>query len=57
MEGVVNITAPKPETNTDFMRQLRKSMNIPFGISQPIWLLELGTSIIGTETELLLKKS
>ncbi|KEZ92842.1 NAD-dependent epimerase [Nonlabens ulvanivorans] len=55
LEGVVNITAPKPETNADFMRQLRKSMNIPFGISQPIWLLELGTSIIGTETELLLK--
>lgn len=55
MEGVVNITAPKPETNTDFMQQLRKSMKVPFGISQPIWLLELGTAVIGTETELLLK--
>jgi len=55
MEGVVNITAPKPETNTEFMQQLRKSMRVPFGISQPIWLLELGTAFIGTETELLLK--
>jgi len=55
LDGVVNITAPKPETNTHFMKQLRQSMKVTFGISQPIWLLELGTAIIGTETELLLK--
>lgn len=55
LEGVVNITAPQPETNIDFMKQLRKSMKIPFGIPQPTWLLELGTAIIRTETELLLK--
>lgn len=55
LDGVVNITAPKPETNAHFMKQLRQSMKVPFGISQPIWLLELSTAIIGTETELLLK--
>ena len=55
LSGVVNITAPQPETNADFMQKLRKSMKMPFGISQPIWLLEIGTAIIGTETELLLK--
>ncbi len=55
LDGVVNITAPQPETNIDFMSQLRKSMKMPFGISQPVWLLELGAMMIGTETELLLK--
>ena len=53
--GPVNITAPQPLRNKEFTTQLRKSMNIPFGISQPAWLLELGAAILGTETELLLK--
>ena len=30
-------------------------MNIPFGISTPKWLLEIGAIIIKTETELILK--
>lgn len=55
LSGPVNITAPQPLRNKVFTTQLRISMNIPFGISQPTWLLELGAAIIGTETELLLK--
>lgn len=51
----VNITAPLPLRNKEFTIQLRKFINIPFGISQPTWMLELGAAIIGTETELLLK--
>ncbi|MEX1003490.1 MAG: TIGR01777 family oxidoreductase [Crocinitomicaceae bacterium] len=53
--GPVNVTAPNPIRNKEFMKQLRKSLGIPFGISQPKWMLELGAKIIGTETELLLK--
>ena len=51
----VNITAPNPKTNKDFMRDLRKQLSVPIGISQPVWLLELASTIIKTETELLLK--
>ncbi len=28
---------------------------MPFGISQPEWLLEIGSKLINTETELVLK--
>ena len=38
------------------MKALRKVMNIPFGMPSPKWMLELGARMIGTETELILKK-
>jgi uncharacterized protein (TIGR01777 family) len=53
--GPVNIVAPAPIRNTDFMKALRKSVKVPFGLGQPKWMLEIGSKIIGTETELLLK--
>lgn len=37
------------------MASLRKTMGIPFGISHPEWLLNIGAQIIRTETELILK--
>jgi uncharacterized protein (TIGR01777 family) len=53
--GPINLVAPNPETNKNFMSELRKSLNRPFGIGQPVWLLEVGAVIVQTETELLLK--
>ena len=41
--------------NKGFMKMLRKTIGIPFGLSTPQWLLEIGAFIIGTETELILK--
>lgn len=55
IEGAVNISAPEPQPNAVFMGEMRKAYNIPFGLPQPKWLLELGARIIGTETELILK--
>lgn len=55
IDGVINITAPNPIKNTDFMQQLRTQMHIPFGISSPVFVLELAAIFIKTETELLLK--
>ncbi|PQJ19115.1 TIGR01777 family oxidoreductase [Nonlabens tegetincola] len=55
LEGVVNVTAPKPVSNKDFMFNLQKSLRIPIAISQPRWLLELGALFMKTETELVLK--
>ena len=51
----MNVTAPNPIKNLDFMKNLRKKLKIPFGIPSPVWLLEIMSIFIKTETELLLK--
>ncbi|CAM3395092.1 NAD-dependent epimerase/dehydratase [Flavobacterium longum] len=53
--GVVNIVAPKPIRNADFMKALRRALHVPTGIPIGKKLLEFGAKIIGTETELVLK--
>jgi uncharacterized protein (TIGR01777 family) len=55
IEGFVNITAPNPIKNHHFMKQLRQKLNIPIGISSPVFLLEFMSIFLQTETELLLK--
>ena len=55
IEGVFNCTSPKPVTNTSFMQTLREVTGHPFGLPAPEWLLRLGSKLIGTETELILK--
>ena len=55
VSGTFNCVAPQPLPNAQLMRTLRKACGIPFGISQPRWLLELGAILISTETELILK--
>lgn len=55
LENEINIVSPNPVRNVNFMSKLRKAVGMPFGISQPEWLLELGSKIINTETELVLK--
>lgn len=53
--GVFNVSAPEAVTNKSFMQLLRKAYRVPIGINTPKWLLEIGASLIGTETELVLK--
>jgi len=53
--GVINIVSPTPIRNSDFMQGLRKSIGFPFGIPLNKFLLEIGSFIIRTETELVLK--
>jgi NAD dependent epimerase/dehydratase family enzyme len=55
IEGVINIGAPNPVRNKDFMQKLRKFCKRPFGLPAPKALLEFGARIIKTETELILK--
>jgi uncharacterized protein (TIGR01777 family) len=55
LEGVFNIGSPFPVTNETFMRTLRNKMKIPFGIPNPTWLLKVGSRIIKSEAELILK--
>ena len=55
LSGTFNLSVPNPTNNKTLMTSLRKNLKIPFGISHPKWLLELGAKLIGTETELVLK--
>src|SRR5258706_203367 len=54
-EGAVNLCAPEPLPNADFMRVLREAWGIRFGLPASKWMLELGAIFLKTETELILK--
>ncbi|WP_257349678.1 TIGR01777 family oxidoreductase [Pseudalkalibacillus decolorationis] len=55
LSGVFNCSSPDPVTNRELMDQMRQVMDRKFGLSSPKWMLELGTFLIRTETELILK--
>lgn len=55
ISGEINITAPNPLSNDDFMRKLRQKMKISFGLNASVWQLEIASIFLKTETELLLK--
>jgi uncharacterized protein (TIGR01777 family) len=55
LEGPVNLAAPNPVTNAEFMRVLRSAWGVPFGLPATEWMLEMGAFVLGSETELILK--
>ena len=55
ISGVVNVAAPNPQPNTEFMRDLRAAWGIRFGLPMPKSMLEIGAVFLRTETELVLK--
>ena len=55
LAGVVNLAAPHPLPNRDFLRELRAAWGARFGLPAPAWLLEIGTFLLRTESELVLK--
>lgn len=55
LTGPVNLCAPQPLPNADFLRALRDVLGVSFGIPPARWLIELGAVLRRTETELLLK--
>lgn len=55
IKGVLNATAPNPVTNAEQMHIIRKAYGMPFGLPAPAWLLAIGSVVIGTEPELILK--
>lgn len=54
-EGVVNLAAPSHPTNREFMRALRKAWGVPFGLPATEWMIKMGTFLLRTEAELVLK--
>ncbi|MGM0780212.1 MAG: TIGR01777 family oxidoreductase [Bacillota bacterium] len=55
LSGVFNCSSPHPVSNRELMKELRKTLNVPFGLPSPKWMLEIGSLLIKTETELVLK--
>ena len=49
------LTAPEPLPNKEFFRVLREAMGVRVGLPAPAWLLEIGTFLLRTESELVLK--
>ena len=55
LEGPVNLAAPNPLPNSEFMRVLREAWGAPFGLPASKWMLEFGAFALRSETELILK--
>jgi NAD dependent epimerase/dehydratase family enzyme len=55
LAGPVNLAAPHPLPNAEFMRALRTAWGIRFGLPASRWMLEIGAFVMRTETELILK--
>jgi uncharacterized protein len=55
LAGPVNLAAPNPLPNSEFMQTLRKAWGIRFGLPATEWMLELGAFVLRSETELMLK--
>ena len=55
LEGPINLAAPQPLPNAEFMRTLRQAWGMPLGLPATEWMLELGAFLLQSETELILK--
>lgn len=53
--GAVNLAAPNPLSNAEFMRALRNAAGVRIGLPATRWMLEVGALFMRTETELILK--
>jgi uncharacterized protein len=55
ISGTVNLAAPPPLPNSEWLRILRDACGVRFGLSSSQWMLAIGAVLMRTETELLLK--
>lgn len=55
LSGPVNLAAPNPLPNKEFMRILRRVWGMPIGLPAAEFMLEIGAFFMRTETELILK--
>lgn len=55
MSGPVNLCAPNPLPQAEFMRVLREAVGARFGLPAATWMVEIGTWAMQTESELVLK--
>jgi uncharacterized protein len=55
LAGPVNLAAPNPLPNAEFMRALREAWGTRVGLPARRWMLEIGSVLLRTESELVLK--
>jgi uncharacterized protein (TIGR01777 family) len=55
LDGPINIAAPNPLPNREFMADLRDAWERPNGLPAPAWLIEIVAFFLRTESELVLK--
>lgn len=55
LAGPVNLAAPHPLPQRDFMAALRRAWGAPIGLPATRWMAEIGAFFLRTDTELLLK--
>ena len=55
IDGPVNLAAPNPLPNRDFMQALRDAWEMPNGLWAPAPIVEIGSFFLRTESELVLK--
>jgi uncharacterized protein (TIGR01777 family) len=55
LTGPVNLASPNPLPNAEFQRALRAAWGASFGLPATAWMIELGTWLLRTESELVLK--
>jgi len=53
--GPVNVTSPNPLPNREFMRALRQAWGARVGLPATEWMVEIGTFVLRSESELVLK--
>ncbi len=55
LAGPVNLAAPEPVANRRFMQALRAACRMPFGLPATRWMLEIGTLLLRSQAELVIK--
>jgi hypothetical protein len=55
LDGPVNLASPNPLPNREFQRALREAWGTPIGLPTFEWMVEIGTFLMHTESELVLK--
>jgi uncharacterized protein (TIGR01777 family) len=55
VDGAVNLAAPNPLPQAEFMRALRAAWGRRIGLPATAWMAEIGAFLMRTETELVLK--
>lgn len=55
LSGPINIAARNPVTNAEMMRLFREACGMPIGLPTTRWMLEIGTFLLRTEPELVIK--
>ncbi|HEX6037674.1 epimerase [Longimicrobium sp.] len=55
IDGAVNLAAPEPLPQREFMRVLRAAAGVPIGLGGTRWMIEMAAVVHRTDAELLLK--